>query len=420
MEDGAFGKVLAGLASAATVVGTVVAVMAYRDTKQQPVPEEPTASYAEQTAAQTETQTETQTAEMTLSAGTESAAEVQTAAVTDTTAAAAVTEQAAVTGTAASTSAAPPPEKDLTVHADSDFKVKTLAEVQPAAWRYIPSTFFSYDANKGILYFLSDTAHINAYDLSADTVQEIGDFGDRTEAYGLAVNPFTGKLYAAVRSTENQNCVDLYDCTDDRIAAEHIMWDTRTDHSNMILFPNKDTAFISVNTNDYGKYSLKDGTGEYGENALYRDLVSNSYSAVMPFLQDGSYWYLFLWNDTYSGQFKMDAAKTRQILPSASVPLTNLTDWTKGSCGISVDGDGLCYIDPDRNIWEIDPGAERGGGSLLSTPESPDTLLVDGSRIENSASAYISQNVPCFIRIDNSRFVLYDADDSALKLLYTE
>ena len=85
-----------------------------------------------------------------------------------------------------------------------------------------------------------------------------------------------------------------------------------------------------------------------------------------------------------------------------------------------MDGDGLCYIDPDRNIWEIDPGAERGGGSLLSTPESPDTLLVDGSRIENSASAYISQNVPCFIRIDNSRFVLYDADDGALKLLYTE
>ncbi len=101
MEDGALGKVLAGLASIATVVGTVVAVMAYRDTKQQPVPEEPTASYAEQTAAQTETQTEAQTAEMTLSAGTESAAEVQTAAVTDTTAAAAVTEQAAVTGTAA-------------------------------------------------------------------------------------------------------------------------------------------------------------------------------------------------------------------------------------------------------------------------------------------------------------------------------
>lgn len=72
MEDGALGTVLAGLASIATVVGTVVAVMAYRDTKQQPVPEEPTASYAEQTAA-----------------------------VTDTTAAAAVTEQAAVTGTAA-------------------------------------------------------------------------------------------------------------------------------------------------------------------------------------------------------------------------------------------------------------------------------------------------------------------------------
>ena len=39
MEDGALGKILGGLASAATVVGTIVAVMAYRDTNQQPVPE---------------------------------------------------------------------------------------------------------------------------------------------------------------------------------------------------------------------------------------------------------------------------------------------------------------------------------------------------------------------------------------------
>ena len=95
--------------------------------------------------------------------------------------------------------------------------------------------------------------------------------------------------------------------------------------------------------------------------------------------------------------------------------MTNLKDML----GISLDSGDLYYMDSDHNIYLCDPDADRSGGSLL-TEEYSDTLVIDGSSIQNTATSYLTDAVPCFIRIDSNRYVMYDEGDKALKLLSAE
>lgn len=411
------GSVAAGIAGLAAFLVNITQISDWVEAKmghESSIAEETVQTEAPPAPVQT-TESAAVFAEPETTAAQESASGTDAPAQETTSVSTAVTEEAAKP--AETEPAAAPPAKDDTVRADSDFKLRMLAEVHPASWHSMPSTFFTYDENKGLLYFLQDTVHIASCDLATGIVQEIGDVGDKAEALGLITEPQSGKLFAAIRRTDNRNYVQIYDCTEDKTVCDNALWLMQTGDSNT-LYADRSRIYAFTSRNEYSIYKPGEGMTESGDTGLYQSLQGNSYAAIMPFLYENNYWHAFLACDYDRTRYTLDVAKTTQILPSASCELTRVAE-IRGICGISAGADGLCYLDADKNIWQVDPEAERGD-SLLSASGNPDTLLVDGSRIENSASGYLSGNVPCFIRIDNSHFVLYDAGEDALKLLYTE
>lgn len=327
------------------------------------------------------------------------------------------------------TAAAAPPKADDSVHADSVFRLKTIGST---GWKMRSINdapqFFDYDEKTGTLYYMPDKAHIMAYSAADGTSKTVVDFSDKADSDnyvlgGIVVNPFNGKLYAMVKL--NRDSV-LYNISDDRIAVPALIrWNYNIADYRLYFFDADTVLMISQRYPIHYSYSLSDGKLRKQfewkvEDGRPKSLYETDFR--MPFLYHDCWYYAETTHfSSYYGTSLL-IAKTVRLEPTDCKKLDTVMQGDKDSiCGISVGTDALCYFDKqNKNICLYNPEGERKEGTLLADASNEDILLVDGSKIEETASGSLSAKVPVFLRIDNSRFVMYDASDSTLKLLYTE
>lgn len=327
------------------------------------------------------------------------------------------------------TTAAAPPKADDSVHADSVFRLKTIGST---GWKMRSINdapqFFDYDEKTGTLYYMPDKAHIMAYSAADGASKTVVDFSDKADSGnyvlgGLAVNPFTGKLYAVIML--NRKPV-LYNISDDREAVPDLgAWNYDSAAYRLVFSDAETVLVIDQREHEHVSYSLSDGKQknhfEWKE-ADGRPKELGEMNFRMPFLYHDC-WYYAEKTVFYAGSgTSLLAAKTVRLEPTDCKKLDTVMQGDEDSiCGISVGRDALCYFNKqNKNICLYNPDGERKEGTLLADASNEDILLVDGSKIEETASGSLSAKVPVFLRIDNSRFVMYDASDSTLKLLYTE
>ena len=326
------------------------------------------------------------------------------------------------------TAAAEPPKADDSVHADSVFRLKTIGST---GWKMssisdVPQ-FFDYDEKTGTLYYMPDKAHIMAYSAADGASKTVVDFSDKADSGnyvlgGLAVNPFNGKLYAVIML--NRKPV-LYNISDDREAVPDLgAWNYGRAAYRLVFSDAETVLVIDQREHEHVSYSLNgkllDRFEWMASEGRPKELGEMNFR--MPFLYHDC-WYYAEKTEFYAGSgTSLLAAKTVRLDRKECGKIDKVMQGDEDSiCGISVGRDALCYFNKqNKNICLYNPDGERKEGTLLADASNEDILLVDGSKIEETASGSLSAKVPVFLRIDNSRFVMYDASDSTLKLLYTE
>lgn len=412
MADSPVGTLIAAVGTLATVGATVIGVMTYMDGKKEKEAQlsELTASYAESSLPETtQPLAEMSAADTTAQQQTDTTAS-QSKTTASQTSAPETEQTAANTGTA--------PAVDNTVRADRDFSVRTLAEIAKRKGYYessYTSPFFDYDPNTGLLYYVKDSTHIESCSVADGTVKQVADLTDKAELKGLAVNPYTGKLYAAVVMPRSSQ-TSLYCITDDKLISDSVIWDWS---SSPVLADFTDRNTLLTMLGHYTGTKINISTGESYTIDLQSQQGHTAWTFTFPFLHDDCWYYLRADCGVLAQGpvTRLEISRSGQLFPSETMEMTEICRGS-GRFGICAGADGLLWFDSDKNIYLCDPDGPRSEGTLLSGGENPDTLLVDGSRIQDTAENYLSKNVPLFLRIDNSHFVMYDADDSALKLLY--
>lgn len=432
-------KAVAAITAVSGVVAILVGITQLTDWFKKEVPqssvvEEPTATAAQttipaETTVPAESAAGMTTAETTGTVVSEKMAAISTGSETETTASAADTTASSVQTTAE------PLQLDDTVKADSAFKVKDICRV---TWNGNSAgdfpQFFDFDAKTGTLYVQSDLYALDAYDIQTREKCNIVDFSQQGDKGlgGISVNPFSGKLYAMIQSKDTIGNI-FYDITDDQqISTIHTSWsypngaegmfnslshliDFR-DENSFILFDERNNSWPC-----YAEYALKDGKCLAQVRWYPKPKeVDVETEFIKPFLWKDCYYYVCK-SEPYAGSGSTFVAKTVRLnAEECKQKIMVYQGDEQDAPGLCVMQDAFCYIDKNNNIYLFNPDGERSGGGLLSDGKNQDVLLVDGNKIEETATGHLSNKIPLFLRIDNSHFVMFDASDSTLKYLYSE
>jgi len=288
-------------------------------------------------------------------------------------------------------------------------------------WDYY-SGFADYDPNSDTIYYVDSVYTIKSYNLKSGEEKTVADFSEKfDEIEGLAVfvNHSTGDVYSAFEYDLDGRYYNdgIYDISNDKWIIES---DYYFSHRNCLRFLDNDNILSCA---DYGRdlylYSLKKEQSEeiWETYTFFNDdeNVDGAYVHYMcPFLYDDC-WYYF-GHTSYGGDFTAFIAKTVQLKAEKSSDTQVLAN-TNDILSYYVGEDGVCYLDKDHNIYQLNMQAEHKENTLLSDGANPDILLVKGENIKNTASSSLSEPASYMIKINNSSFVFYDCSDDTLKLL---
>ncbi len=237
-----------------------------------------------------------------------------------------------------------------------------------------------YNFTNNTLFCRNGRDELCLIDFSADTYST-----HKITSDWIAVNPHNGHMYLYTVGYED-TLVDITNGT------ELIM------SYNLYTYP----VFFTSSTELVSR-SMKISV-ETGEELIsgYLPGFSETYDSYPePFLCNNDYYYY------YQGSYSYPSAivKSTQILTSdrSHTLAKELTNY-KDIIAHHVSTDSVYYMTTDHSIYRVNL-------------EGDDSLLIDGSCIQNTGSAYLSSNITELVRISDNCFVVFDNLDKAVKLV---
>ncbi|MDE6834474.1 MAG: hypothetical protein K2J39_09575 [Ruminococcus sp.] len=273
---------------------------------------------------------------------------------------------------------------------------------------YYPG-FMTYDKSAGTLYYLDSPTVIKSVNIETREEQVVVDISDSEDKFTcVSVNPYDSTLYADITIHGYQNS-NIYNISKD----ENFCYFNNT--LDNLKFINE--SFILTDREGYSEIYKLDGLERYLHHNEFANIISTDApidigltAHLNPFLVNDCYYYVFL------NRGKLCIAKTVQLIPEGceSVEVIKNSDEIHT---YYVASDGLYYFDNNKNIYKYNLDATHTDDTLLHKSENSDILLVKGEDIPNTATSYISKDVPYFIAVDDNTFILFDSNDSKIKLL---